>query len=53
MTKFKLIAEIGCNHKGEIDTAKKMIEVASNFCKADVAKFQKRSNKHIIEQKKQ
>ncbi len=48
MTKFKLIAEIGCNHKGEIDIAKKMIEVASNFCKADVAKFQKRSNLELL-----
>lgn len=37
----KVIAEIGCNHKGDMGIAKKMIKVAAE-CGADVAKFQKR-----------
>ena len=27
-----LIAEVGCNHKGKIDIAKKFINIASDFC---------------------
>ncbi len=39
MNRIKIIAEIGVNHNGDIETAKKMIEVAKE-CGADVAKFQ-------------
>ena len=39
--KPKIICEIGCNHKGDIKIAKKMIEVAKEFCNVDVIKFQK------------
>lgn len=39
----KVIAEIGCNHKGDMQIAKEMIQVASFFCKADIVKFQKRT----------
>lgn len=42
-----LIAEIGCNHKGSLNIAKKMIEIASNSG-ADYAKFQKRNNKFLL-----
>ena len=45
--KPKVIAEIGCNHKGEIDIAKELIRVAKD-CGADVAKFQKRTNKELL-----
>ncbi|MEM2174625.1 MAG: N-acetylneuraminate synthase family protein [Candidatus Micrarchaeia archaeon] len=38
----KVIAEIGCNHMGNIDIAIEMISVAKTFCKVDVVKFQKR-----------
>ena len=38
-----MIAEIGCNHRGEFDTAIEMIEVAAVFAKVDVVKFQKRN----------
>lgn len=44
MKKAKVIAEIGCNHKGDMDIAKEMIKMAKIFCNADVVKFQKRNN---------
>lgn len=44
----KVIAEIGCNHKGDLETAKELIRVAAHVCKADVAKFQKRANKELL-----
>ena len=39
--KIKIIAEIGINHNGDIELAKKMISSAKN-CGADIVKFQKR-----------
>ena len=42
-----LIAEVGCNHKGKIDIAKKFINIASNFCGIRFIKFQKRDPKHF------
>jgi sialic acid synthase len=44
----KVIAEIGCNHKGDMDIAKELIHVAAHVCKADVAKFQKRNNRELL-----
>lgn len=44
----KVIAEIGCNHKGEMEIAHEMIKIAAIFCKADIVKFQKRSNKELL-----
>jgi len=43
-----VIAEIGCNHKGDMDVALEMIKVAAQFCDVDVAKFQKRTNKELL-----
>ncbi|MCI9362614.1 MAG: N-acetylneuraminate synthase [Hungatella sp.] len=43
-----LIAEIGCNHKGDMEIAKELIKVASIYCKADVVKFQKRCNHELL-----
>jgi N-acetylneuraminate synthase len=43
----KVIAEIGCNHKGDIKIAKKLIKTAYE-CGVDVVKFQKRSNKDLL-----
>ena len=45
----KVIAEIGCNHKGEMEIAKELIKLAKE-CNADVAKFQKRNNKELLTQ---
>jgi N-acetylneuraminate synthase len=44
----KIIAEIGCNHKGDMSIAKEMIITASLFCKVDVVKFQKRNNRELL-----
>lgn len=44
----KIIAEIGCNHKGDLTIAKEMIENARRFCRADVVKFQKRTPRELL-----
>ncbi len=51
MTTYKkpyIIAEIGCNHKGEIEIAKELIKVAKIFCNVDAVKFQKRNNIELL-----
>lgn len=45
---IQIIAEIGCNHKGDLDIAKELIKVAAQTCGADVAKFQKRHNRELL-----
>lgn len=45
--KPKIIAEIGCNHKGDFETAKELLDLAKE-AGADVAKFQKRNNKQLL-----
>ncbi len=44
----KVIAEVGCNHKGEMELARELIMTAAMFCKADVVKFQKRCPKELL-----
>lgn len=44
----KIVAEIGCNHKGDLSIAKEMIITAASYCKVDVVKFQKRCNKELL-----
>lgn len=44
----KIIAEIGCNHKGDMAIAKELIITAATYCKVDVVKFQKRCNKELL-----
>jgi sialic acid synthase len=46
-TKPIVIAEIGCNHKGDLNLAKKLIKSAAQ-CGADYAKFQKRDNRYLL-----
>lgn len=48
MNSPKVIAEIGCNHKGDMDIAREMIMTAAMFCKADVVKFQKRDPRELL-----
>ena len=43
-----VIAEIGCNHKGDMNIAKELIKIAKIFGNADAVKFQKRSNKELL-----
>ena len=45
--KPKVIAEIGCNHKGDFNIAIELLDLAKQ-CGADVAKFQKRNNKELL-----
>lgn len=43
-----VIAEIGCNHLGDLNITRKMIETAANFCKVPIVKFQKRNVKESL-----
>ena len=43
-----LIAEAGCNHMGQMEIAKDLIETAAHFCKADAIKFQKRCPRELL-----
>lgn len=43
----KVIAEIGCNHMGEFDIAKELIDLAKQSG-AKYVKFQKRNNKELL-----
>ncbi|MCC5808510.1 MAG: N-acetylneuraminate synthase family protein [Opitutales bacterium] len=44
----KIMAEIGCNHRGEMDTALELVKMAAIFCKVDAVKFQKRHPKELL-----
>ncbi len=43
----KIIAEIGCNHKGEMQIARELIDLAKDSG-AKYVKFQKRNNKELL-----
>ena len=43
-----VIAEVGCNHMGQMEIAKDLIETAAHFCKADAIKFQKRCPRELL-----
>jgi N-acetylneuraminate synthase len=43
----RVIAEIGCNHKGDLQIAEQLVQMAK-LCGADVAKFQKRCVKELL-----
>jgi N-acetylneuraminate synthase len=43
-----LIAEIGCNHKGDLALAKEMVMVAKLFCQVTSVKFQKRNPRELL-----
>ncbi|KKW29976.1 MAG: N-acetylneuraminate synthase [Candidatus Doudnabacteria bacterium RIFCSPHIGHO2_01_52_17] len=43
-----VIAEIGCNHKGDFEIAKEMVRIAKVFCNADAVKFQKRNTRELL-----
>lgn len=44
----KIVAEIGCNHKGDMEIAREMIGIAATFARCDYVKFQKRSNRELL-----
>lgn len=43
-----VIAEIGCNHRGSLDTAKELVKKAAAFCEVSVVKFQKRNVRELL-----
>jgi N-acetylneuraminate synthase len=43
-----VVAEVGCNHKGDMTIAKELISIASVYAKADYVKFQKRNNRELL-----
>lgn len=43
-----VIAEAGCNHRGDMEIAHDLIKTAAIFCKADAIKFQKRCNRELL-----
>ena len=43
-----VIAEVGCNHMGDMKIAEEMISVAATYCKVDAVKFQKRNVKSCL-----
>jgi N-acetylneuraminate synthase len=45
--KAQIIAEIGCNHKGELEIAKELLTLAKE-CGATCGKFQKRTPKELL-----
>ncbi|WP_422081207.1 N-acetylneuraminate synthase family protein [Ulvibacterium sp.] len=45
-----IIAEIGCNHKGDMKIAKELINMAKIFGNANAVKFQKRNNRELLTQ---
>lgn len=48
-SKPKIIAEIGCNHMGQIEIAKELIDLAKD-AGVEYVKFQKRNNKELLTQ---
>ena len=54
MQKPIIVAEIGCNHKGDMEIAHKMIKLLGTFkllnenAYIDIVKFQKRTNKELL-----
>lgn len=43
-----LVAEVGCNHCGDFETAVEMVRVAAEFCKVPAVKFQKRNPREVL-----
>jgi N-acetylneuraminate synthase len=50
MDKLTVIAEIGCNHMGQLKIALEMIDTLSVYCKVDAVKFQKRTVRELFTQ---
>ena len=43
-----LIAEVGCNHKGDMEIAQELIRMATKFCEVPCVKFQKRTTREVL-----
>ena len=44
----RIVAEVGCNHRGDMNIARELVVAAAQFCKADVVKFQKRCPQELL-----
>lgn len=44
----KLVAEVGCNHMGNMQIAHDFIKIAASFCKVRYIKFQKRTPRELL-----
>ena len=49
---FNFVAEIGCNHQGNLKYAFKMIDTLVNFCEVKFVKFQKRNPIELLGEKR-
>ena len=47
MSKINIVAEVGCNHQGNVESAFELIRAAAD-CGCDVVKFQKRENRLLL-----
>ena len=45
---INFVAEVGCNHQGNMRLALKMIDKLVNFCDVKYVKFQKRNNRELL-----
>ena len=45
---INFVAEVGCNHQGNMRLALKMIDKLVNFCDVKYVKFQKRNNRELV-----
>lgn len=48
MGKISIVAEVGCNHMGDLELAKKLIKTIALYCNADIVKFQKRTPRELL-----
>ena len=49
---INFVAEVGCNHQGNMRLALKMIDKLVNFCDVKYVKFQKRNNRELLGKEK-
>jgi len=47
-SRVRVIAEIGCNHMGDMEIAKELVRIAKIFCGVNYVKFQKRTNRELL-----
>lgn len=44
----QVVAEIGCNHMGDMELARELVRTAAEFCRVDAVKFQKRNPRELL-----
>ncbi len=49
---INFVAEVGCNHQGNLNFAMKMIDKLADFCDVKYVKFQKRNPKELLSKEK-